>query len=361
MKKLFIAIVALAAAAACSNEEIVSVNREAIAFDNAFVNNATRVKVDHTINGDNIKNDYRGFGVYGFVTGTATAPIFTNEAVTWGTVNNVSGWYHNTVQYWINGANYNFAAIAPYSDTTVNSGLYTVTEATPSKTVLTYTNECLDTELLYATATATGSADGNAAVAFNFRHILSKVKFTFKNKYNATNTEIGVKYIYIKDAYNTATATLTSDSTVWSGHDKATNLSTEYQFGNAGTTNSNSDPLTRIPYNGSAESYYAKFLIPAGDANDDGVLDTLTYKVDFDIDLFVNGVLVKTFKHSYDNHETLTFSPKPGYYYNIVVEITPDNIDKAGVQKPIEFTVNEIAEWDTDVNGNGQADDDVNM
>ena len=38
MKKIFVAMLALAAATACSNDELVSVNQEAIGFDNAFIN-----------------------------------------------------------------------------------------------------------------------------------------------------------------------------------------------------------------------------------------------------------------------------------------------------------------------------------
>ena len=43
MKRLFIAVLAVAALTACSKEETVNIDRgEAIAFGNAFVDNATR-------------------------------------------------------------------------------------------------------------------------------------------------------------------------------------------------------------------------------------------------------------------------------------------------------------------------------
>ena len=42
MKKIFLAVVALAAMTACSNDEFVSVDRAPINFGEAFVDNATR-------------------------------------------------------------------------------------------------------------------------------------------------------------------------------------------------------------------------------------------------------------------------------------------------------------------------------
>ena len=65
MKKIFIAIVALAAATACSNDELVSVNQEAIAFDNAFINNSVRSVADPSLTASTL-ND---FAVFGFVEG----------------------------------------------------------------------------------------------------------------------------------------------------------------------------------------------------------------------------------------------------------------------------------------------------
>jgi hypothetical protein len=49
MKKIFVAMLALAAATACSNDELVSVNQEAIGFDNAFINNSVRSEVDFSL------------------------------------------------------------------------------------------------------------------------------------------------------------------------------------------------------------------------------------------------------------------------------------------------------------------------
>ena len=339
MKKLFIAIVAIAAATACSNSEIVSVNREAITFDNAFVNNATRSVIDPSLDLNDLKEDDGiGFGVYGFVTGNpndaanTTAPIFTNEQVTWNSTANA--WKHNTVQYWITGANYNFAAIAPYSNSTINSGLWTATVAN-NTTTLNYKASGGDTDLLYAAASVENVTAGyNTPVSFNFRHILSKVKFTFNNAYDATNTKIAVRTIVV-EAPTKADATLTANSTVWNNHTEIGS----YNFFSAGTQQSGGQVVPAKLANGdSAESFNELLLIPYA-------TEDITYPVTFDVDLYVvNGeteTLVKTFEHSH----YLTIRFQPGCSYNIGVTIDNTNIDPAGAQKPIEFTVDENSNW----------------
>ena len=62
MKKVFIAILAVAAFAACNKAEVVeSAPAAAIAFENAFVDNTTKAATDIT------KDNLNDFGVYGTV------------------------------------------------------------------------------------------------------------------------------------------------------------------------------------------------------------------------------------------------------------------------------------------------------
>ena len=66
MKKLFFAIAALAVMTGCNNDELVEVTpKQAIAFGNAFVDNATRA-IDPSITSETISS----FNVYGTVQGT---------------------------------------------------------------------------------------------------------------------------------------------------------------------------------------------------------------------------------------------------------------------------------------------------
>lgn len=184
MKKFFIAIAAIATAAACSQNETISLDKgEAISFGNAFVENSVRA-TDLSYSGT---KQLQLFNVYGTVKGGAnttgeTVAIFTGDKVTGSVGSDV--WSCDNKQYWIDGATYNFAAVADAESVTCENGL--------PKT-MTYSSavdkDGFQKDLLYATASATGKASGNGKVNFTFNHLLSKVKFTV-----SSNTEDGYNY-----------------------------------------------------------------------------------------------------------------------------------------------------------------------
>ena len=323
MKKLFIAIVAIAAAAACSNVETVSLNQEAIAFDNAFINNSVRSVNDPSYTDTNLFAD---FAVYGFVEG---ATLFDGVTVSKTITNSEleSDWKYAGTQYWIAGANYNFHAVAPKT-----AGDWTATEKAATGLKLNYTNDGT-TDVLYATVAQQGQLSNNAQVAFTFRHILSKVKFSFENAYNATNATIKVKNIKIENAYAQGSVALTSAATDWTGH----NGNVELDFGMATDAEETADKENvevAYAYNKTYESQNELFLIP-------GAMPTDGYKVTFDVDLLVGGTSVKVFKHTV----YAEFTPAVGNAYDIKAVINAENIDPDHAQEPIEFTVNTLPGW----------------
>ena len=335
MKKVIFALAAVVALAACSNDEIIVADKgDAIGFD-TFVENSTRAVADPSLTTETMKT--AGFGVYGFVTNAVdgsdvTAPLFTNEHIYWdGT------WTYGTKQYWIDGATYDFAAIAPY-------GEYTVTAAATTGVTLSFTNDGV-TDLLYAQ----NNAAEHDTVGFTFKHLLSKVKFTFTNGYDATNTVISVKNIVINDAYSVGAAELGHDGTAvtaaWTP--SSANLDLDLAFGNANPA------AGYIAYHASQESDEALLLIPTAGH---------TYNVTFTIELlYQNGVdandapvYVKV--QEYYHTVALTYDFVFGMSYNVATTINSDNIvpndpddpNDDNKQKPIEFTVTEIIDW---VNG----------
>ena len=217
MKKFFIAIVALAAAVSCSNDDIISIDRQAIGFGNAFVENATRV--DYSTEGALTK-----FNVYGIVTGTAgTVNIFNGNEVTQTKQNatdigDTNTWWYaaGAAQYWIPGASYNFAAVvdATIGDTDVD------TNGMPTK-LHTIVDDATDgnmnlKDMLYAKASVAGAVvtdTYNTPVAFTFSHLLSKVHFTVTSNatdgYRHTITNITVA--------NFESGTYTINGGTWSG------------------------------------------------------------------------------------------------------------------------------------------------
>ena len=323
MKKIFIAIVALAAAAACSNSEIVSLNQEAIAFDNAFVNNSTRSVVDPSMTNENLTG---AFAVYATVADAAdsadanTAYLFNNEEVTGSgtTVNGNASWSYTNTQYWIDGAHYKFAAVFPY-ECAVDNAYDKATETTS----LSFTNDGI-TDLLYDTAIATGEATGNAPVAFSFRHTLSKVRFSFLNNYNGDGVTIAVKDIKIHNAYKTGDVALTATTTTWSN--QANSL--ELEFGNANTTKENT-AAAAFAKGTEVESHNEFLLIPANYTAENKL------SISFSYDVLVNGTVIKNFPQT----PAVTVNLEPGHAYDFKATITNG--------EPIVFTVTEIDEWDT--------------
>ena len=320
MKKVIFALAAVVALAACSQEDVIVADKgAAIGFD-TFVENSTRVaeSADPSLTVDAMQKG-QGFGVYGFVTnGTATAPLFTNQQVKWTN----GDWKYEGTQYWIDGATYDFAAIAPY-------GAYKNVVAATTGVTLDFTNNG-ETDLLYAQNNAVAGSDHNE-VGFTFKHILSKVKFTFTNGYDATNTLIAVKNIVINDTYAEGVANLGRDANGvtadWDVDDADATL--DLAFGDAITDG-------YIQQKASEQSAKSLLIIPA----------QKTYRVTFTVELYYkdgeNYTLVKTYNHGVDLAANFQF----GKSYNVATTITYKNIDPSVTEQyPIEFTVTAIENW----------------
>ena len=326
MKKIFIAVLALAAVAACNKSEIVSVSEaNAIAFDNAFVDNATKSVNDPSFTNTNLFTD---FAVYGFVEG---AVLFDGTQVSKGIENGdlKSDWKYAGTQYWIAGANYNFNAVAP-----MTNGGWTMTAADATSTTLSFTNNGT-TDLLYALTAQQGKVSGNEKVAFSFRHVLSKVKFSFENAYNATNATIKVKDIVITNPHKTANVVLT-DATAWSGNAAADDFSLAFGMAtdDEATTATKENTEVAYAFGKTYESQNERFLIPS---------EEYSYNVTFKVVLLVSGEEIKTYTHNV----TAKFAPVAGNSYDIKAVINAANIDPDHAQEPIEFTVNTLPGWDT--------------
>ena len=350
MKKVIFALAAVVALAACSKEQTVSFDKgAAIGFD-TFVENSTRSVNDPSWSNTNLFAD---FGVYGYV---ENAKLFDNVEVKGSALN--GDWTYTNTQYWIAGAKYCFAAIAPKAN--AKDGVFSVAlngDTYVGTTVLPFTNVNGTNDLLYAQNAqyVAGASGQNGKVEFNFRHVLSKVKFSFKNDYNASMATIKVYNVKIHNAYASATATLTKDATTWNSQQGAIVL----DFGNASDseeTNGKESVEVAYGYNKTYESLNERLLIP-------GVATPLTddvnpgYKVTFDVDLLVNGTKIKTYNHTaYAN-----FEPKAGNTYDIITSINATNIDPNASQDPILFTVTEVNEWDTDYNDAADGDNNITM
>ena len=202
MKKFFIAIVALAAAVACSNDDIISIDRQAIGFGNPFVENS--VRADYS-DGKTLG----AFTVYGTVTSKSNS---NSVALFGGDGANVTGsvgataWNCTETEYWVPNCTYAFQAVAAG---VINNGAITVSVGDG------------DIDLLYAKATATtnekaepaGDVNANGVVPFTFTHLMSKVGFEFKN--GSANTAYGYNITAVSFTGHDTTGTYTISESKW--------------------------------------------------------------------------------------------------------------------------------------------------
>lgn len=321
MKKIFIAILAVAAIAACNKSEVVeSAPGVAIEFDNVFVNNVTKAA-------DITKDNLNDFGVYGFVEANNTeGQIFKNQRV----YKEGNVFKYSPAQYWIGGAQYYFTAIAP---STSAAWSYDTTNAQNGTISFNNATAAANQDLLFAyvepAATPETITSQPAAVAFEFGHMLSRVRFTFTNQFGeGSNIALKVTEVTITDAYTTGTLTVADGEPAaeWTPADKTLSVA----FGNAGTS--------AIAENGGSATTEHFYLIPADDS----------YNVTFKVELIQAGVSVA----NYDRSATLTYDMQKGYSYDIKANLNPQNTSDDGELYPIEFTVTSVDEWKafTDIN-----------
>ena len=348
MKKVIFALAAVVALAACSQEDVIVADKgAAIGFD-TFVENSTRSVEDPSWSNAKL---FKDFGVYGYV---ENAKLFDNVEVKGSGLGKDATWSYaeNLTQYWITGAKYNFAAIAPKAN--AKDGVFSVAldgENYVGTTVLPFTNVDGTNDLLYAQNAqyVAGVSGQNGKVEFNFRHLLSKVKFSFENAYNASNATIRVKNVKMTNTWKSATATLGVNSTSWGSHNDAT---LKLDFGNAAESAVNAD--YDYKYNNTVETYNERLMIPGlapevtynkkdAEGNTTQVTDNV-YVVEFTVELLVNGTVVKSYPHT----AYAKFTPVAGNFYDIKTQINETNIDPNNEQEPIEFTVTEITDWKND-------------
>jgi hypothetical protein len=322
MKKIFIAVLTVAALASCSKEQTVNVNKsEAISFENAFVENATRAT-------DLTTTNLQDFGGYGTVAkGGNTALIFNNTKV----YKSSNVFKYDVTQYWIAAADYTFTAIAPQTEAKWSYD--------PETTTLSFDNEAAAAEqdVLFAYAAKTTEAELTAQntqpVAFTFKHILSKIAFKFENTFADGNTTLSIYNVKINNTAKNGTMAIND-----AGVDQDWNVTDELvvPFGTQlANVDLNEDAAIG---NGANLVVNHQYIIPA----------EREYVITFDVDLYQAGVYLATYKH--EIKETINFAKNGNYSLN--VRLAPDTVDPDNdTLNPIEFTVEDIDDWDS-TNGN---------
>ena len=223
MKKLFISMLAIAALASCAKEETLVADKGELIGFNSFVENATRA--------DYSTDDISTINVYGTVNNVLIydyTPVIREAGQGYGDV-----WKCDVKQYWIEGADYKFAALVDVPETDI-----TAYDAYGMPVSFTYTADG-ETDVLYDYYATTGKKTGNGIVPFTFKHLLSKVHFTVTNQselanytYTISNVKVtntranGTYTVYTSndaDAVGVWSTTLTEGNTTFDSIENVTN------------------------------------------------------------------------------------------------------------------------------------------
>ena len=304
MKKLFISMLAVAALASCSQEDVIVADKGDLIGFNSFVENSTRAALDPSYGEAANAQKLTQFNVWGTIKADEDAnpvAIFANDTVTGTVVGENSTWTCTSKnQYWINGALYNFAALANAGNVTLGQDLL------PASVEFTSNGS---KDLIYAKSDEyQGKPKGqNVKVAFEFAHLLSKVHVKVTNlSTEATNYSFLVKNIKI-NAPKTGTYYIQAvdehDAETWvTSNDNYTFADLSVAGGATG-----------------AECAAEQLLIPGA--------ATIT----FDVDIIVGGQTMSTANYTY----TTTLAAATAYSFNI----------KVSVGDLIQFTVEEYPDW----------------
>lgn len=339
MKKILFVMAGLALLTSCQDETLQRVeSNAAISFENAFVAKTTRAAADPSTTTASIT----GFDVYGFMD-QPSGQVFTGDDVTL----NGGAWSYVNTQYWLAGHDYYFAALAPMNST--NWVLDDSNANTNGVGTVTFTNVAGTEDLLYAAATATTKGqDVNLGdmdpVPFTFNHLLSKVKFTFRNAFTNPNTTVEVTNLKMtapgKATIDLATTDWWTAPEKWVLDPNAENVTLDF-----GAVNNGVQANTNIPANTAWESSVERLTFPA--------VDTQEYTITFDVQMYQGGVAAFVNENGVaaPKAHTVVLNGKAfemGKAYNLVTELNAMNIDPTAEELyPIEFTVVEVKEWDT--------------
>lgn len=318
MKKHLLMAFATFSLVACVQEEVVNVPQtDAITFDQAYIDNATRTAADPSTTTASIA----AFDVWAFMN-EWDGTVLTDEDVT----RTSTGWTYANTQYWTPLNKYYFAALAPMNSANVKETLATSNEtAKLGLGEVEFTNVDGSEDLLYAATMVQApryedlKLNNMPPVNFKFSHLLSKVKFTFTNGFKTDNAFVEVLDIVMK-APKTGTIDLAVEN--WWDND-------DWQLGTE-TVDLEFGDVAKLAMGSNDECAKERLSIPA-EADQ-------VYDITFTVKLYMGDQLaLETVKTS-----SVTGVPfEMGKAYNLTAEINPDNLELPS----IEFDV-VVKDWD---------------
>lgn len=312
MKKgLLMLGVAALALASCTNEEVLNVSdSRAIGF-NTFVNNNTKAVTDITT------DQLTKFYVFGDYDGGASVAFSNTE------VSGTKGGIYTPANpaYWQADKTYTFGA---YSNG--NGDKLTASYTNGTLTISEYAVE--DSKDLIAAIVkdvAAPAANTEQQVALTFKHLLSKVKFTFSTTAVPEAYKMEVSNLKFTGFKTNATCTV-NDNVTWTGTNGEYSIATLGDYAVPGDDDvpggsASTEDILVIPQTNSAIE--ASFTVTIYDEKTESQIATRNFKASLDCGEWTEG-----------------------YVYNYTATINPDDVNDQ--LKPITFTVTKVEEWQPD-------------
>lgn len=312
--------------ASCTQNEVVEVaESRAIGFD-AFVNNTTKVDI--------VDAQFAKFWVFGAYDNTTSwAPFYTNDVVE----KKQNVWTAAKTAYWTASKSHRFAAYADGTSQLTNGVEFEA--ATGTNGTLKFTDYPVgDNDLVAAVATAMtwdGSSEPSK-VGFTFKHLLSKVKFTFTT--DAANDYV-MKIENLKIVAKGGTNPIVKAGCDFTGDNNGLNWTAASQGSTGEYTYATIDDCA-----GGTTNSAEKYVIPQNNAL------TVSFKVTFTDN---SGTEIAS-KAGITGDLAITAESawKAGYVYNYQVKINPEDVNDQ--LKKIEFDNISVDTWTNSTNQPGE-------
>lgn len=308
MKNQLFAIAAAAlVVAGCSKTEVVKVaENRAIGFS-SFVGNPTKAPI-------NSVDDLKSFNVFGGHT-TDLTNNFNNVVVTKGE----EGWTYTDTQYWEANKIYTFQAYAGAEATaepTTNGVQFTGFQATGDKDLLA--SNVITVQTGDDATPTSGVVEGK--VQFDFRHVLSMIKFTFVSEL-AENVSITISDLKVNQLNSKGNYMLSAANT---GKWETLSEPNDYELTVDGA------------FTSSASKASSEVIVMPQEIGTGAIEVTFTLNA-------TGGLTVTDAQHSV-KLPAITWAE--GNRYNYTATINIENIDPENpTYKPIEFGEPKVDEW----------------
>lgn len=363
-KTLFLLVIAATAMTGCVKSEVLEVAENRVIEFDSFVGKHTKAAENQIATIIGTRSELTEFYVYG---NNGSGKVFDGAKVYYtGDAQNGHYTYDGGAKVWLTGHTYYFAAVSD-GNSNVSNVTYNGTESNNTLTIDDYNVGLNDLIADIADPVNTsGSMVGKETVTFDFRHLLTRVRFVVNNDVSTENSVVVVKDLKFEGVKEAdCVYTLTQDS-------NAKNYTHSYNWdisGKAAQIYQYTDATIEAPNVSTVDA--GKFYIKPGQSKQFGhfvIPQTSQRKVSFKLETYtlteggsyqLTDTKDYTYDLDYDNDLTASNSDdflwQPGKVYQYAIKV-------AGTTSYIRFDAT-VQGWNWDINADGSSNssDDIQI